>query len=80
MEAILVKPKNQKELNFFKEFFNKVNADFSLQKEKIPEGDIYYPELDKKIKKVLKREKEGKSVIYDTSNLDNFLKSIRDNE
>jgi len=77
MEAILVKPKNQKELNFFKEFFNKVNADFSLQKENIPEGDIYYPELDKKIKKALQREKEGKAIMYDTSNFDNFLKSIR---
>jgi len=78
MEAIIVRPKNQKELTFFKEFFKKVNANIQYKEEEVAEGDVYYPELDKKIKKALQREKEGKAITHDISSFDNFLKSVRE--
>jgi len=78
MEAIIVRPKNQKELSFFKEFFKKVNAEIQYKEEE--EGNIYYPELDKKIKRALQREREGKVITHDVSSFDNFLKSVREHE
>jgi len=62
METIIVKPKTKKELNFLKEFFEKTNTHIEY-KEEVNETDVYYPKLDKKIKKALKEREQGVSPI-----------------
>jgi len=76
MQTLLITPKNQIALNKLNSLLKEMKDDFATQK--VSEGDIYYPELDKKLKKARKNREQGKTTKLDTSSFENFLKSIQE--
>jgi len=76
MDSITVMPRNKRQSSIIKSLFKEMDIPFiNNEKVKIPESeeDKYYPILDKKIKKALEEEKDGKTIRF---NMKDIAKSI----
>jgi len=78
MEAILVKPRDEKQESVLVSLFEEMGISFRAGRRGTAEGDRYWPALDEKIREALRDEKEGRAVSLDMGSFDGFLNSIQE--
>jgi len=76
MDTIIIKPRTKKALETLQRLLDQNKNDFIVRRE-LPEEDIFYPELDKKIKKAVKNKERGETITLETTDsLDDFWEKI----